>query len=93
MRIHIALTLALAMILGAVSPQAAVRAAEDGNYAATAEEPASEVEAEEEIPAETGATAEEAAPEPEETEEEESLPEIPEDAGYYSVMIIKEEKK
>ena len=42
MRIHIALTLALAMILGAVSPQAAVRAAEDGSYAATAEEPAAD---------------------------------------------------
>ena len=75
MRIHIALTLALAMILGLACPQAAVRAAEEGGYAATAEIAA---ETDEEIYAEAGAAAEEAAPE---TEEEEILAEIPEEAG------------
>ena len=62
MRIHIALTLALAMILGTACPQAAARAAEEGSYAATIEEAASDVEAEEDVPAETGATAEEPSP-------------------------------
>ena len=75
MRIHIALTLALVMILGLACPQAAARAAEEGSYAATAEIAA---ETEEEIYAEAGAAVEEAVPE---TVEEEILAEIPEEAG------------
>ena len=75
MRIHIALTLALVMILGLACPQAAARAAEEGSYAATAEIAA---ETEEEIYAEAGAAVEEAVPE---TVEEKILAEIPEEAG------------
>ena len=60
MRIHIALALALAMILGAACPQTAAWAAEDGSYAAASEADPESYEAPE------GATKEEAAHEAEE---------------------------
>ena len=62
MRIHIALTLALAMILGATCPQTAARAAEDAGYTSASEADMGS------YGSSAGATAEEAAPGAEEEE-------------------------